>query len=102
MSPCRIIHPSCHSCAYRGVANLLPGATAPLVVAGVVAGTLGLLALVAVNLLYLKVQEPTVAASTTKEDNEMVKKTDLAFLNTIHATGAGLVSSLIIAGLIRA
>lgn len=21
MSPCRIIHPSCHSCAYRGVKN---------------------------------------------------------------------------------
>ena len=21
MSPCRIIHPSCHSCAYRGVTN---------------------------------------------------------------------------------
>jgi len=52
--------------------------------------------------MYLKVQEPTVAASTTKEDNEMVKKTDLAFLNTIQNTGAGLVSSLIIAGLIRA
>lgn len=70
--------------------------------AGVVAGTVGFLALVAVNLMYLKVQEPTVAASTTKEDNEMVKKTDLAFLNTIQNTGAGLVSSLIIAGLIRA
>ncbi len=56
--------------------------------------------MVATNLLYLKVQEPTVAASTTKEDNEMVKKTDMAFLNTIHAVGAGLVSSLIIAGLI--
>jgi hypothetical protein len=84
------------------VTNLLPGAAASLVVAGVVAGTVGFLALVAVNLMYLKVQEPTVAASTTKEDNEMVKKTDLAFLNTIQNTGAGLVSSLIIAGLIRA
>jgi hypothetical protein len=60
------------------------------------------MALVATNLLYLKVQEPTVAASTTMEDNEMVKKTDMAILNTIHAVGAGLVSSLIIAGLIRA
>lgn len=70
--------------------------------AGVVAGTVGIMALVAVNMLYLKVQEPTVAASTTKEDNEMVKKTDMAFLNTFHAVGAGLVSSLIIAGLIRA
>jgi hypothetical protein len=84
------------------VTNLLPGAAASLVVAGVVAGTVGFLALVAVNLMYLKVQEPTVAASTTKEDNEMVKKTDLAFLNTIQNIGAGLVSSLIIAGLIRA
>lgn len=60
------------------------------------------MALVATNLLYLEVQEPTVSASTTKEDNEMVKKTDMAFLNTIQAVGAGLASSLIIAGLIRA
>lgn len=72
-----------------------------MVVAGAVAGTVGLIALVAVNLLYLKVQEPTVAASTTKEVSEMVR-TDMAFLNTFQNVGAGLVSSLIIAGLIRA
>jgi len=80
----------------------LPGAAAPIVVAGVVAGTLGFMALVAVNLLFLKVQEPNVAASTTKEGTGLIKKIDMAFLNTIQNVGAGIVSSLIIAGLIRA
>lgn len=99
MSPCRIIHPSCHFCVLRTDDQIPSGLSA--LVSGVllVAGAVGFLILVALKYLSLKLQQPTVVAPSTKEVSDMAN-IDTAFLETINNVGAGIVATCVTAALI--
>lgn len=99
MSPCRIIHPSCHSCVLRTDDQIPSGLSA--LVSGVllVAGAVGFLILVSLKYLSLKLQQPTVVAPSTKEVSDMAN-IDTAFLETINNVGAGIVATCVTAALI--
>lgn len=62
-------------------------------------GVLGFLALVGLQYLGLKLQQPTVVVPSTKEVSSMAN-IDIAFISTISNVGAGLVASSLFAALI--